>query len=726
MDFEAYFDEWSRLPGERVRMAISTEHAEVHASLEHIISGPSTSGVASHSFGPSVPGLDAVVRGVQQTTAIGSFAELPLGRKITGDFAVHLWFWATVAGGTAQTIWSMTGAEIDFAIAVEGNELIVTQGAQRIPLGMHVESLVWYSLLVQFRPQDTGFAADVHMVQQSRLPANAPSMTTLLMLAGVSGADRLLLACSGVDNDGSPVAGFNGKIGTPSVFTRHLNDDELRAAHLTMGDNGPPADFRWDLARGVHSDAIAEAAGRAPDGTVRNGGERAVTSHNWSGAVDSFVEAPEQYRAIQFHADDMIDSGWTYNLEFDLPPDLESGVYAVRLEADGQIDRYPLFIRGPEDTRADVLMLFPTNTYLAYANDRFASGDLSAIMGHERGAVSDDEQYLNAHPKFGLSCYDVHSDGTPVRFSSRRRPLVNVRPHYPNWLTGSYRHFAVDLFVLEWLHRSQYTYHVATDEDLHLAGAELLSRYKVVVTGSHPEYWSGAALTVLTDYLASGGKMMYLGGNGFYWVTTHDAERPWRIEVRRDNAGLRAWDAPPGERHHSQTGEPGGLWRYRGRGPNHVAGVAFAMEGFSKAQGYRRTPASYEGRPAEFFAGIDEALIGDFGYILGGAAGDECDRHDASLGSPAQSQILASATGFGPEYLMVNEDVHIPMPNQDGPNRPDRVRSDMVYLPIHGGGEVFSASSIAFAGAIAWNNYDNNIARLADNVLKAFVGQARV
>jgi N,N-dimethylformamidase len=444
-----------------------------------------------------------------------------------------------------------------------------------------------------------------------------------------------------------------------------------------------------------------------------------VTGLHWTGLEDSFVSAPEQYGAIYFHSDEMLDSGWEYNLSFGLPKDLRSGVYAVRLEAGGRADLYPLFVRQREEG-ADVLFVAPSNTYLAYANDHFAASDMSAIMGHER-VVSEDEAFINAHPEFGLSCYDRHKDGSPVRYSSRRRPLLNVRPHYPNWLTGSFRHFAVDLFFLAWLERLPHSYHVVTDEEVHARGSELLSKYKVVVTGSHPEYWTSKALAALENYALGGGRILYLGGNGFYWVTSIDPDRPWIVEVRRGNSGVRAWDAPPGERNHVHTGEPGGLWRYRGRGPNMLVGVGFATEGFSKGKGYKRAPASYEPRFNAFFDGVSEDVIGEEGYILGGAASDECDRYDLALGSPAQATILASATGFGPEYLMVPEDLPTPMPNSDGPNRPDKVRADMVYLPIAGGGEIFSVGSIGFVGAMAWNGFKNCTARLLDNVLAEFV-----
>ena len=84
MDVQAYFEEWSRLPGETVRMAISSRHESVRATLERITRGPTkedTDG-AFRSFGVPIPGVDITVPGVEQPTAIGSCAELPLGGRL--------------------------------------------------------------------------------------------------------------------------------------------------------------------------------------------------------------------------------------------------------------------------------------------------------------------------------------------------------------------------------------------------------------------------------------------------------------------------------------------------------------------------------------------------------------------------------------------------------------------------------------------------------------------
>lgn len=431
------------------------------------------------------------------------------------------------------------------------------------------------------------------------------------------------------------------------------------------------------------------------------------------------MEVPGQYCALQFHDDDMVNAGWTYDLEFALPTDLQSGIYLVRLESKQSVNYYPLFVKAKSYCRAPILFLIPTNTYLAYANDHLAALDFSAVMAHEK-IVPDDEKYLFEHREPGRSCYDRHADGSPVRYSSRRRPLFNVRPNAVNWLTGSHRHYPVDMYILEWLEHVGIEYHVATDEDLDREGRLLLDRYNVLVTGTHPEYWSRFGLDTLESYLGSGGRLMYLGGNGFYWVTTRFLDQPWVIEVRRDNTGTRCWDAPYGERTHVATGEAGGIWRTRGRGPNRTVGVGFSSEGFSKGCGYRRLPGSYDAATDKFFAGVTEEVMGGQGYVLGGAVADEIDRYDLALGSPEHAVVLATSTGLGNEYQVVIEDMTLMLPDLGGEKRPDLVRSDMVIFPIDGGGGVFSVGSIAYGGALAWNDCNNDLSRVTANVLRAF------
>jgi N,N-dimethylformamidase len=217
---------------------------------------------------------------------------------------------------------------------------------------------------------------------------------------------------------------------------------------------------------------------------------------------------------------------------------------------------------------------------------------------------------------------------------------------------------------------------------------------------------------------------MYLGGNGFYWVTSVDRERPHVIEVRRGNSATRTWDSPPGETHHSTTGEPGGLWRYRGSAPNRLLGIGMASQGWDeKAPGYARTDAGRAPELAWIFAGVEGDRFGEEGLVMGGAAGDEIDRRDPLLGSPPNSVVVASSTGHSRFYKLVHED-QLMSTDHTGGDEEDDVRSDVTITPWPGGGAVFAVGAIAWAGAMAYDDYENDVARLTTNVLRRFLDPA--
>ena len=273
-----------------------------------------------------------------------------------------------------------------------------------------------------------------------------------------------------------------------------------------------------------------------------------------------------------------------------------------------------------------------------------------------------------------------------------------------------------------WLEANGLGFDVATDEDLHRDGLERLAPYRVVLTGTHPEYWTEAMLDAAEAYLAQGGRFVYLGGNGFYWVTSFDPERPHVIEVRRSN-GSRAWSARPGEYRHSTTGEIGGLWRERGRAPQRLAGVGFAGQGAGRGQPYRRTAAAADPRAAWIFEGVADEVFGDEGLVVDGAAGFEIDRADVALGTPPHALVVATATGFSDRYQHAIEEVAMSNSRQGGTIEP-RVRADLTFFETPDGGAVFSVGSIAYAGALFATRADGSegpISRITRNVLTRFL-----
>ena len=442
-----------------------------------------------------------------------------------------------------------------------------------------------------------------------------------------------------------------------------------------------------------------------------------MKGHNWTGEEMSWRHAPEQYGAIHFHDDDIYDAGWDVDFEWTIPQGLSSGVYAARLQSGDAEDYIPFCVRPKRGiASADIAFLLPTASYMAYANEHMATdAPLAQLLSGRIATFSPEDVFLNEHREYGASNYDTHSDGSGVCYSSRLRPILNMRPKYTMWLGGAGSalwQFNADTHITDWLEAKGHSYDVVTDEDLHYEGLDVLAPYRVVLTGTHPEYWSTPMWDTLATYEKRGGRLMYLGANGWYWRIAYHPDKPGVIEVRRAEDGIRAWAAEPGEYYHSFTGEYGGLWRRQGLPPQMIAGTGFSAQGFDISSYYLRKPDSFDPRASWIFEGVgDDKRIGDFGLVGGGAAGLELDRADRLLGTPANALILASSEGHTDTYLVVCDEILINSPAISG-SQSELVRADMVFYEIPGGGAVFSASSIAWAGSLSHNDYENNVSRI--------------
>ncbi|MGO1972206.1 MAG: N,N-dimethylformamidase beta subunit family domain-containing protein [Propionibacteriaceae bacterium] len=588
--------------------------------------------------------------------------------------------------------------------------------------------------LVQFpiRSADPG---DVHCVATVRASVEHPPLAAPMSLA--VGGDAVLTA-----GDGSRRAKetFDGKIERPTILAgvpfadAHLGEVDAAcrarvAEKLTdqLDEWGSRALAAWTFTGGFATNRATSTVPGQPPITLVNAPVRGMTGHNWTGEYLDFRQAPDQYGAVHFHRDDLEDAGWELTSRYRLPEDLVSGCYALVVQGAGVEDHVPLFVRrSAVAAPKDVLMLFPTFTYLAYANSRldeseelnFGSEDVTDLPSVP--TVRDDQ--IKRHPEFGMSIYDQHADLSGNCFSSILRPVLDLRWDYrmPS-MSGVARHFAADLVWPTWLESEDIDFDVLSDHGLHTHGFDSLRDYRLVITGSHPEYWSAAMLESLEQYLDDGGSLAYVGGNGFYWVTSVDDGRPHLLEVRRGQQGIRTWEGEPGEGVSTQSSEPGGLWRLRGRAPNRTVGVGMAAQGFDSATpGYKRTTAADDPRVRDLFSGIDDDVIGDRGLILGGAAGDEIDRADVKLGTPRHALVVATSLPHSKFYLAANEELRIPTSYINGTNNSD-VRSDVVFFEHVGGGFVFSTGAITWIGSLAHNGFDNTVSVLMSNVVRRAV-----
>jgi N,N-dimethylformamidase len=302
---------------------------------------------------------------------------------------------------------------------------------------------------------------------------------------------------------------------------------------------------------------------------------------------------------------------------------------------------------------------------------------------------------------------------------------MNMRPSYRQPLLnngyGGPHQLAADLHLVDWLEHFDYRYDILTDEDLHHFGPDCLAGYRVLLTGTHPEYWSGEGLDALEDYLRGGGRLMYLGGNGFYWVTSTEPEGQHTIEVRKWG-GTAAFEVQVGEVFHSTTGELGGLWRFRGRFPQRLVGVGMTAQAVAAGAPYSRLPESNDPRVSFVFDGVGDHLIGDHYSLVNeyGAGGYEVDRWDPELGSPTHAIRLATTIGLSDRYQHVREEIMLSDSRQSASVNP-KVRADMVYFEGPNGSAVWSVGSIAWCASLSFNGYDNGCSQVTRNVLNRFL-----
>ena len=536
---------------------------------------------------------------------------------------------------------------------------------------------------------------------------------------------------------------YNGKIDSPRLCRRALSREEIETMKLGAqpglterrhsGPTGPLSEAMvgsWDFSDGINTIVGRDHGPYVYDLDIVNCPTRAMTGYNFSGHNFDWKHAPKEYGAIHFHDDDVDDSRWDVDFEWQVPANQNSAFYAAKLTSGDGDEDYITFWVVPEvgKAQAKIAVMVPTISYMAYANEHLANNAGGAeLLVYRVPIMQDQNMFLSEHREYGGSIYDTHTDGSGLCLSSRLRPILSIRPKYDHFLMQAPWQYPADLHMICWLETMGYDYDCITDEDVNYDGLALLEQYNVVITGSHPEHNSGPQLDALHNYTQQGGRLMYMGADAWYWVHSYHPAydhlgRGIVTEMRRCESGIRTWRADPGEYYHQGTGELGGMWRYRGRYLHSVAGTGMSSEGFDISSYYSRTYESNDARVSWAFDGIDyDEKLGNFGLVGGGAAGTELDIVDTMLGSPPHTLVVATSAGRHTEaYLLVMEDYGFNQQGLDGTQHP-RVRSDIAYHETPNGGACFAFSSIAFCGSLPWNNCDNNISKLVGNVLNRFM-----
>ncbi|KAG6365765.1 hypothetical protein INS49_007376 [Diaporthe citri] len=749
-----YADPWIASPGQRVSVKVSSTVPRFTWSLARVIQG------FEHPKAPDVkyetvispPPDSAAISGSYKKAVCGSFAvvrswERYLRKHIIGlRLSCYVQPWLPEASHQ-QVLISTLDVENSSGVAIYlsasgtigfyvGTGTSVEQGDTEIRL----RRWKWAELHVSVLSDN--LSIDVTHLERLTETAPGPSHYSYRMSSPVQldGRKPLTMA-AGFFFDAKTSATlatnmFNGRLDSPRIDTTR---DGL--AYKTWA--------KFDFALDMSSDRIVDTSGNANHGDLVNSPTRAVKGYSWDGSEPDWTKARYGYGAIHFHDDDLDDAGWETDFSFEVPRDAVSGAYAVVVQSidhSEQISDHIIFFVRPaaldvptDSSGPKAAIVLSTFTYLAYANERMYDQNRASRISIAGGIQAEKDplwRHMVRRPDLGCSVYDDHNDGSGCVFSTAKRPILNIRPRYVNWAFNRPREFSADQLMIGFLEEKlgRGGYDVLTDHDLHTYGVKALERYRVVVTGSHPEYPTLEVINAYAAFARNGGHLMYLGGNGFYWCSVVDSHRPHRLEVRKGDQGCRSTELPAGERVHSLNGAQGGLWRSRGRTPQSLFGIGSCACGIGPGVPYRFvdhiTSSSSSAwtwlldglRPEtgeERGNSVDGFLIGTEGFG-GGASGDEIDRMDLRLGTPVNTVLLATSTGHDDSFGVFNEEVMFPMVDTVGTTC-DKVRSDMVVYETCGGGSVFSVGSINWYCSLGWDKYENNVARITWNVLKEFI-----
>ncbi len=725
-----YADRWSVGQNENIEFKVSSQFSKPYSvRLVRIVCAdpnPDGPGIIEEDMS-SVYSGEFPSR--KQDVQLGSYGIVLVSRRLShpGGYTIAVTIWPTLVDAGVQGILCLQDQSgnrlIELRINSVGQVAAVIDGgsgtSHEFAIGLRLRERAWHRIclcvdrkqnrlgLIQTLKEDDFGDNDCGEVWHDC--TNLPSLQDV---------DELLIASSG----GNPLGSFfNGKIEQPSILARTYDVEIF--SHRAPHREGDSLLALWDFSKDISTQKIREIGPLHLDGSLVNCPARAMRGSNWTGKEMCWRHAPEEYGAIHFHDDDIYDCRWKTDFSFRVPGKFRSGMYSMRIECEDAYEDIPFYVRPQTNKpQAKICVLVSTFTYTVYTNQARSPPKVEySRLVQERGTRPWNPDQIQ---DYGLSTYNNHRDGSGICYSSRLRPSLTMRPKYITicqpYAESGMRHLPADTHLFAWLENQRQEFDVITDEDLHEEGVELLHPYKVVMTPSHPEYHTTNTLNAIYEYTRSGGRLMYLGGNGFYWKVAVNENLPGMVEIRRAEGGIRTWAAEPGEYYNSLDGEYGGMWLRNGRPPQRLAGVGFTAQGDFQGTYYRRN-SDLDAKYEWVFEGVDDEILGDFGLSGGGAAGFELDRADFSLGTPRNTAVLASSENYPEHFVLVPEEILSHVATRSGKPVSELIRSDIVIFETAKGGRVFSVGSITFCGSLPWNNFDNNISRMTANVLNRFL-----
>jgi len=732
-----YVDRWSAKPGETIKLMVSSAGGTpFEARFARIICGdpnPRGPGYREIAMPHDATGIHPAL---DQKIHLGSSARVKRLDFSAGvqSLVFCATLWPTIPTRGRQVVMSWRGeAGALLTLEIDRDGIVASFASDgkttHIATGKSVLERVWYDLWLALDLRTGRLSVGQRPRELHPRFDDAGQASTAVPGGVVLGGGRACFAAlADLDVNAPPSCHMNGKLERPCFWSGVPAEHALAAQRLPIVNEPPQGLIAcWDFSRGISTLEITDIGPHQFHGAVENLPTRAMTGSTWSGREYRWTHAPDEWGAIHFHDDDLGDAGWKPALEIKIPGAWPSGIYAVHLESEHGIDNVPFVVRPADGApKARVAILLPTVSYHIYGNYvRPGWGKQNRARALEWGSIT---HTPDENPELGLSPYNYHSDGSGVSVASMARPMIDKRVNHFEMMdpaeygSGCYW-LNVDSYIVDWLTRKGIEHDVITDHDLHAEGVDLLKPYSLVITCQHPEYHTPQMLDGLEGFLARGGRLMYLGGNGIYWKTVFHPQAPYALEVRRAETGIRTWPTEVGEDYHSFDGSYGGLWRRVGRPAHRLVGNGFSSQGIYLGFPYTVNDAMTDERVAFIREGLEAELkpgvkLGERGYMGGGAAGHELDRADVRHGTPRHALIVATAIVDHPQFKPVNEDR---LDHYWPAKLEELIRADMVFFETPAGGAVFSVGSMNFVGSLPIDGYDDLLTRMMTNVVRRFI-----
>ncbi len=359
-----------------------------------------------------------------------------------------------------------------------------------------------------------------------------------------------------------------------------------------------------------------------------------------------------------------------------------SGLYYFHARGQsGQTYAFP-WIVSPKTPTADMAVLASNITWNAYNSFGGRNNYVNSIKLPEKPTVNSrqdlDRYRISDHIDYLSEIY------APLSFD---RPEMNndlaLNEDVTEPITGRYACGAApaEWRVLGWLEREgfDYDYYAETQLD---SGVLDLSRYKVLVISTHPEYWTRKMYLKVKNWVhEEGGRLVYLGGNGINC----------EVEIR-DN-GIVCLNG--NERERVAAGTTDSRFDASFESEAHLLGVVYSHAGVMTGAPYKVMEPDhwvFEG------TGVSRGdLFGEHALNTrcpGGASGHEQDK--ISRHSPSGTVVVAKG------------------------QNPDEGGAHMSVYETESGGAVFAAASITFGSCLL---VDPVASTVTSNVLKKYLAQ---